>query len=35
MYINKTDVNRVIDYDKKYRKDMYTLTYDFERNKLI
>ena len=49
MYINKTDVNRVIeyldiknpkhldmlDYDKKYRKDTYTLTYDFKRRNII
>jgi len=49
MYINKTDVNRVIsylniqnpkhldmlNYDKKYRKDTYTLTYDIKRDKLI
>jgi len=49
MYINKTDVNRVIsylnienpkhldmlDYDKKYRKDTYTLTYDFKRKNMI
>ena len=46
MYVNKTDVSRVIDYldiknpkhldmlnyDKKYRKDTYTLTYDIKRN---
>ena len=49
MYINKTDVNRVIgylnienpkhldmlDYDKKYRKDIYTLTHDFKRKNII
>jgi LPS sulfotransferase NodH len=49
MYINKTDVNRVIDYldienpkhldmlnyDKKYRKDTYTLTYDIKRKNII
>lgn len=49
MYINKTDVNRVIsylniqnpkyldmiDYDKKYRKDTYTLTHDFRRKNII
>ena len=49
MYINKTDVNRVIDYlnienpkhldmidyDKKYRKDTYTLTHDFKRKNII
>ena len=49
MYVNKTDVNRVIsylnienpkhldmiDYDKKYRKDIYTLTYDIKRKNLI
>ena len=49
IYINKTDVNKVIsylnienpkhldmiDYDKKYRKDTYTLTYDFKRKNII
>jgi len=49
IYINKTDVNRVIgylnienpkhldmiDYDKKYRKDTYTLTHDFKRKNII
>ena len=49
MYINKTDVNRVIsylniknpkyldtlNYDKKYRKDTYTLTHDFKRKNII
>jgi hypothetical protein len=49
MYINKTDVDRVIsylniqnpkyldmiDYDKKYRKDTYTLTHDFKRKNII
>ena len=49
MYINKTDVNRVInylnienpthldmlDYDKKYRKDTYTLTHDFKKKYII
>jgi hypothetical protein len=49
MYINKTDVNRVIsylnienpkhlnmiDYDKKYRKDTHTLTYDLTRKNII
>jgi LPS sulfotransferase NodH len=49
MYINKTDVNKVItylnienpkhldmvDYNKKYRKDTYTLTYDFKRKNII
>jgi hypothetical protein len=49
MYVNKTDVNRVIsylnienpkhldmvDYDKKYRKDTYTLTHDFKRKNII
>ena len=49
MYINKTDVDKVIsylnienpkhldmiDYDKKYRKDTYTLTYDFKRKNII
>ena len=49
MYINKTDVNKVIsylnietpkhldmiDYDKKYRKDTYTLTHDFKRKNII
>jgi LPS sulfotransferase NodH len=49
MYINKTDVNRIIsylnienpkhldmlDYDKKYRKDTYTLTHDFKRKNII
>lgn len=49
VYINKTDVNRVInylnienpkhlnmiDYDKKYRKDTYTLTHDFKRKNII
>ena len=49
IYINKTDVNKVIsylnienpkhldmiDYDKKYRKDTYTLTYDPKRKNLI
>jgi LPS sulfotransferase NodH len=49
LYINKTDVNKVInylnivnpkhldmiDYDKKYRKDTYTLTYDFKRKNII
>jgi hypothetical protein len=49
MYINKTDVNKVIsylnienakhldmiDYDKKYRKDTYTLTYDITRKNII
>jgi hypothetical protein len=49
VYINKTDVNRVIgylnienpkhldmiDYDKKYRKDTYTLTHDFKRKNFI
>jgi LPS sulfotransferase NodH len=49
MYVNKTDVSRVIDYldiknpkhldmlnyDKKYRKDTYTLTYDIKRKNMI
>ena len=49
MYINKTDVNRVVsylnienpihldmlDYNKKYRKDTYTLTYDTKRKNII
>jgi len=49
IYINKTDINKVInylninnpkhldmiDYDKKYRKDEYTLTYDFQRKNII
>jgi hypothetical protein len=49
VYINKTDINRVIrylnienpthldilDYDKKYRKDTYTLTHDFKRKNII
>ena len=49
MYINKMDVNRVIDYlnienpthldmidyDKKYRKDTYSLTYDITRKNII
>lgn len=49
LYINKTDVNKVIsylniknprhldiiDYDKKYRKDTYTLMYDFKRKNII
>jgi hypothetical protein len=49
IYVNKTDVNKVIsylnienpkhldmiDYDKKYRKDTYTLTYDFKRKNII
>lgn len=49
MYINKTDVNRVISYlnienprhldmlnnNKKYRKDTYTLTYDINRKNFI
>jgi hypothetical protein len=49
IYINKTDVSKVIsylnienpkhldmlDYDKKYRKDTYTLTYDFKRKNII
>jgi LPS sulfotransferase NodH len=49
MYINKMDVNRVIDYlnitnpnhldmidyDKKYRKDTYTLRYDITTKNLI
>jgi len=25
----------MIDYDKKYRKDTYTLTYDFKRKNII
>jgi len=49
IYINKTDVNKVIgylnietpkyldmiDYDKKYRKDTYTLKHDFKRKNII
>jgi hypothetical protein len=49
MYLNKTDVNRVISYlnienpkhlhmidnDKKYRKDTYTLTYDITTKNII
>jgi LPS sulfotransferase NodH len=49
MYINKMDVNRVvdylnienpkhldmIDYNKKYRKDTYTLTYDITTKNII
>ena len=49
MYINKMDVNRVIDYlnitnpkhldmidyDKKYRKDTYTLRYDITTKNII
>ncbi len=49
IYINKIDINRVINYlniknpkyldrlnyDKKYRKDTYTLTYDFKRKNII
>jgi LPS sulfotransferase NodH len=49
IYVNKTDVSRVIDYldiknpkhldmlnyDKKYRKDTYTLTYDIKTKTII
>jgi hypothetical protein len=49
VYINKTDVDRLIDYlnienpkylnmldyDKKYRKDTFTLIHDFKRKNII